>query len=103
MTTPLPQEICPAERFLKELSGKWKPQIFRLATEKPLRFSGLLRELPNANKQSVSVALRELEEAELLIKNVMSEKPLHIEYVLSERGLAMVGLFKQMEIHFDEK
>jgi DNA-binding HxlR family transcriptional regulator len=47
--------------------------------------------------------LRELEEAELLIKNVMSEKPLHIEYVLSERGLAMVGLFKQMEIHFDEK
>ena len=26
-------ECCPAEEVLKLLSGKWKPQIFRLAIE----------------------------------------------------------------------
>ena len=35
-------ETCPAQGLLKLLSGKWKPEIFRLAVEAPLRFSSLL-------------------------------------------------------------
>jgi len=35
-------ETCPAQGLLKSLSGKWKPEIFRLAVEAPLRFSSLL-------------------------------------------------------------
>ena len=56
-------ESCPAEGLLKQLSGKWKPQIFRLALESPLRFNRLLRQLPGSSKQSVAVALKEMEEA----------------------------------------
>lgn len=100
MTTQLEKitsEQCPAESLLRQLSGKWKPQIFRLAQEGPLRFNALLRQLPGANKQSVAVALREMEEAGLLTKTVVREKPLHIEHSLSERGQAMVGVFKTLE------
>lgn len=90
-------ESCPAESLLRTLSGKWKPQMFRLAMEGPLRFNSLLRQLPGSNKQSVSTALRELEEAGLLVRTVVKEKPLHVEYVLSEKGRGLLEVFLQVE------
>lgn len=88
---------CPAEGLLKMLSGKWKPQIFRLATVGPVRFNALLRQLDGSNKQSLAVALKELEENELMDKNVIKQKPLHIEYTLSEKGKSLIPVFKQLE------
>lgn len=90
-------ETCPAQGLLKLLSGKWKPEIFRLAVESPLRFSSLLREIEGANKQSLSTALRELEEIGLLEKVVIKQKPLHIEYYLTKKGKSLVPVFKQLE------
>ncbi|MDJ1485427.1 MULTISPECIES: helix-turn-helix domain-containing protein [Xanthocytophaga] len=90
-------EHCPAEGILKIISGKWKPQIFRLAIQGPLRFNSLLRQLPGSSKQSVAVALRELEEAGLLTKTVVKEKPLHIEYHLSEKGEQVTHIFVSLQ------
>lgn len=90
-------ETCPAQGLLKLLSGKWKPEIFRLAVESPLRFSGLLRQIQGANKQSLSTALRELEEQGLLEKITIKQKPLHIEYYLTEKGKSLIPVFKQLE------
>jgi DNA-binding HxlR family transcriptional regulator len=90
-------ETCPAQGLLKLLSGKWKPEIFRLGTEGPLRFSGLLRQIEGSNKQTLAVALKELEEAGLLEKVTIRQKPLHIEYSLTEKGKALVPVFKQIE------
>ncbi|AQX05642.1 helix-turn-helix transcriptional regulator [Elizabethkingia meningoseptica] len=90
-------DACPAEEVLKLLSGKWKPQIFRLAAEGSLRFSNLLRQIEGSNKQSIATALKELEAEGLLIKNVIKLKPLHIEYTLSERGKLMLPVFQQLE------
>lgn len=88
---------CPAEGLLKGLSGKWKPQLFRLAMEGPLRFSRLLKALPQASRQSISVALRELEDQGLLIRTVLREKPLHVEYHLSDAGQSLIPVFLQLE------
>lgn len=89
---------CPAEGLLKMLSGKWKPQIFRMAADGPVRFNTLLREIKGANKQTIATALRELEDVELLTKNTVSLKPLHIEYNLSEKGRTLIPVFKQLEL-----
>ncbi|WP_266204310.1 winged helix-turn-helix transcriptional regulator [Pontibacter kalidii] len=91
------EACCPATEILKQLAGKWKPEIFRLALDGPVRFNSLLRQLPGSNKQSVATALKEMEEADILVKTVVQEKPLHIEYTLSERGRAMVTVFRSME------
>jgi DNA-binding HxlR family transcriptional regulator len=90
-------EECPVEGLLKQLSGKWKAQIFRLATEKPLRFNQLLKTLATANKQSLANSLHELEQAGLLEKQTISQKPLHIEYTLTEKGKSVIPIFEQME------
>lgn len=90
-------ETCPAQSLLKQLSGKWKPEIFRLAVEAPVRFSSLLRQVEGSNKQSLSVALKELEEIGLIEKVIIKKKPLHIEYNLSDKGKALIPVFKQLE------
>lgn len=91
------KETCPAQGLLKLLSGKWKPEIFRLATDAPLRFNSLLREIEGSNKQSLSVALKEMEEVGLLHKNTISTKPLHIEYHLTAKGKSFIPVFEQLE------
>ncbi|MBB4807829.1 DNA-binding HxlR family transcriptional regulator [Chryseobacterium defluvii] len=90
-------EICPAQSLLKLLSGKYKPEIFSLAIQAPLRFSNLLRQIEGSNKQSLSTALRELEEVGILKKVVIKEKPLHIEYYLTEKAESLIPIFKQLE------
>lgn len=90
-------ETCPAQGLLKLLSGKWKPEIFRLAVESPLRFSGLLRQINGSNKQTLSVALRELEEVGLIEREIISQKPLHVEYNLTEKGKSLIPVFRQLE------
>ena len=91
------KETCPAQALLKRLSGKWKPEIFRLALDGPLRFNSLLRQIEGSNKQTLAVALKELEEAGLLDKKIISEKPLHIEYELTSNGRSLIPVFKQLE------
>lgn len=88
---------CPAELLIKTLSGKWKPQIFRIATEGSIRFNALLRQIEGSNKQSIATALNELQEQGLLIKTIINEKPLHIEYHLSEKGKSLIDIFHQLE------
>lgn len=88
---------CPAEGLLKQLSGKWKPRIFLLAVDGPIRFNALLRDIKGASKQSIATALRELEEFGLLEKNIIQQKPLHIEYTLTEKGKSLIPVFKQLE------
>lgn len=91
------ENSCPAEGLLKLLSGKWKPQIFRIAVDGPIRFNSLLRQIEGSNKQSIAVALKELEEQGLLAKEVVKLKPLHIEYILSQKGQSLIPVFRQLE------
>lgn len=88
---------CPAEETLRSVSGKWKPMILKLAVEAPLRFNTLLKQLPGSNKESLSNALKDLEESGILIKETIRLKPLHIEYRLSEKGLSIVPVLKSIE------
>jgi DNA-binding HxlR family transcriptional regulator len=96
-TTAVSMEECPTAQSLKLLSGKWKPQIFLLCMIGPVRFNSLLRQLPSANRQSLAVALRELEQSALLEKITVKKKPLHIEYHLTDKGRSMVEIFKNID------
>lgn len=91
------EQGCPAEELLKLLSGKWKPQLIRLAVNGPLRFNALLRDIEGANKQSLATSLKELVDEGYLDKLVVKQKPLHIEYSLSEKGKSLIPVFQQLE------
>lgn len=97
LTTPLRTADCPAEALLQSVSGKWKPGIILLASQGPVRFSQLLRKLEGSNKQSITTALRGLEEDGLLDRVAIRLKPLHVEYTLTPLALQLVPLLKGME------
>jgi DNA-binding HxlR family transcriptional regulator len=91
-------DSCPAEDVLKTLSGKWKMQILmRTYYNGNARFNSLLRDIPKASKQSLTVALRELEADGLLDRTIIKQKPLHIEYSLSPHGEKMIAAMKMLE------
>lgn len=82
---------------MRSIAGKWKPRILRAASVAPVRFSQLLRDLSGSNKQAVTNALRELEQAALLHRTVVRQKPLHVEYALTEQGRTIADLLRAME------
>jgi DNA-binding HxlR family transcriptional regulator len=88
---------CPAEDVLMSISGKWKPQVIRLALQAPVRFSTLLKDITGANKQSISTALKELQQEGILDRVVVKQKPLHVEYLLSEKGIEIARVVTQLE------
>ncbi|WP_254412277.1 winged helix-turn-helix transcriptional regulator [Dyadobacter diqingensis] len=88
---------CPKEFLLKMLTGKWKPCIFRYATQGPVRFGQIMKLLPEASKQALTVALREMEESGILDRKVIKEKPLHVEYTLTDLGLEFIPIFKAID------
>ncbi len=88
---------CPIAALLKSLSAKHKLQIFTLAVAAPLRFNNLLRQIEGSNKQTLATALKEMEVDGFLNRTVITEKPLHVEYVLSTKGEALIPIFKQLE------
>jgi len=90
-------DTCTVQELLKLMSGKWKPEIFHLASMGSVRFSSLLRQLDGASKQAVASVLREFEASGILAKDIVQEKPLHIEYRLTERGKSLVPIFQQLE------
>jgi len=88
---------CPAQGLLKMLAGKLKPEVFRLAVDGPVRFNTLLKVLDAANKQTLSVVLKEFEEEGLFERVVVKLKPLHVEYKLTTKGLDMLPIFRELE------
>jgi DNA-binding HxlR family transcriptional regulator len=92
-STIVNHDNCPGQDVLNVLSTKWVPNIIRVAERGPVRFSELVRRIDGANKQSLSVALHQLTDHGFIKKNVVKEKPLHIEYSLSEKGKTAINVF----------
>jgi len=96
LTTPA-TPACPAEQALRSITGKWKPRILRAAADAPVRFNQLLRDIPESNKQAITNALRELENDALVRRTVVQQKPLHVEYTLTDQGRTIICLLRAME------
>lgn len=69
------------------LSGKWKIQIVGLLLLRgKARFMDLLRETEGIAAKMLSKELQELEQNELVIRTVLSTKPITVEYELTKHG-----------------
>lgn len=90
--------VCPTQDVLKLLTSKWTLQIlFVLHVAGKQRFSEFQRRIAGSNKQTLSVALKDLTEKGYLLKNIVRLKPLHIDYCLSDKGKKLIPLLKQFE------
>ena len=69
------------------IQGRWKlPILFRLYADPSLRTSQLRRDLAGISQKMLTQHLRELEADRLIERTDFGEKPLRVEYRLSDRG-----------------
>ncbi len=69
------------------IQGRWKlPILFRLYADPSLRTAQLLRDVLGVSQKMLTQHLRELEQDGLVERIDFREKPLRVEYRISETG-----------------
>ncbi len=92
-TLELPRFTDPTEIFdvTQEVLGrKWHIRIvYHLLENGPMGFSALKDELEGISSKMLSESLTTLEEDSLVDRRIVSERPVRVEYSLTERGRAL--------------
>lgn len=82
---------------LKVIGGKWKPLILHfLQYQGPKRFIDIVNYLGNAPKKTIIEQLKELERDQIIVRKVIKEKPLQVQYYISSHGQTLYPLLEQM-------
>jgi DNA-binding HxlR family transcriptional regulator len=90
-----PQAFCPYYRHAVELIGRrWTGAILRAMLFGVTRFSDLAQTIPGMSDRMLSERLKELEAEGLVVRSVIPETPVRIEYHLTEKGRALSSVIE---------
>jgi DNA-binding HxlR family transcriptional regulator len=93
------QEICPLTVTQNAIAGRWKILIlWYLSKNEMIRFNELLRMLPGISKGILTRQLRELEEDELVHREVYKVVPPKVEYSLTDQGKKFIPVLEAMQV-----
>jgi DNA-binding HxlR family transcriptional regulator len=87
---------CPVCRTADVVCGKWTLLVIRDLAEGCSRFCELERSLEGISPRTLSLRLRALEEEGIVARHTFPEVPPRVEYVLTEKGEALVPLIEDM-------
>lgn len=95
----LQQDICPLTVAQNVIAGRWKVVIlWHLSQREVIRFNELQRLLPGISKGILTRQLRELEEDELVHREVYKEVPPKVEYSLTDQGKRFIPVLEAMKV-----
>ncbi|MEA1960651.1 MAG: helix-turn-helix domain-containing protein [Bacillota bacterium] len=87
---------CPVEATIDIIGGKWKPLIYYLLEDQPMRFGQLRKTLPGITQKMLTQHLREMEEDGIVLRTVYAEVPPKVEYSITEYGETLSPLLHKM-------
>lgn len=83
--------VAHVSRVIRMIQGRWKlPILFRLYADPALRTLRMKRDLPGISQKMLTQHLRELAHDGLIERIDFAEKPLRVEYRLTEMGQALL-------------
>ncbi|EQA38797.1 transcriptional regulator, HxlR family [Leptospira inadai serovar Lyme str. 10] len=86
---------CPVDVALSFFAGKWKILILsHLYHFKNKSYKDIKTNLPGISEKILVQQLKELEGNKLLNREIISERPLRVEYSLTEFGRSLAPLFE---------
>ncbi|WP_323192053.1 helix-turn-helix domain-containing protein [Halostella sp. PRR32] len=89
---------CAVTCAMDVIGKKWHPVIIhRLLRRDELRFNELSDEVDGITNKMLSQSLDDLEEKELVDRTIVSEKPVAVEYSLTERGRSLERVIDSLE------
>ena len=88
---------CAVTCAMDVIRKKWHPVIIhRLLQHDALRFNELGDEVGAITNKMLSQSLEDLEEKELVDREIVSEKPVAVEYSLTERGQSLEPVIESL-------
>jgi Predicted transcriptional regulators len=92
------KEWCPISATASVLSKKWHPVIIhRLLKQGRLGFNELKREVDGVSSKVLSESLDDLEEKDLIHRDVVNEKPVRVKYQLTQSGKDLKRVIEEMK------
>ncbi|RRS09387.1 transcriptional regulator [Pseudoalteromonas sp. J010] len=91
-------EPCAIEKGMRLIGGKWKGSIIYHLKDEPVRFNDLTRMLGGATKKMVDQRLKELEEEGMVIRRVISDRPIAVTYELTSFGRSALHILEELRI-----
>lgn len=88
---------CSIEKALDVLGGKWTFLIIRDLFEGKKRFGELLKSLNGVSPKTLTSRLKDLEEKGVLTRSAYATIPPTVEYALTEKGMSLKPLVKEMK------
>ncbi|MFT6986296.1 MAG: DNA-binding HxlR family transcriptional regulator [Psychromonas sp.] len=89
-------EPCAIEKGMRLIGGKWKGSIIYHLKDQPVRFNDLTRMLGGASKKMVDQRLKELEGEGMVLRKVISDRPVAVTYELTDFGRTALGILDQL-------
>ncbi len=89
-------EPCAIEKGMRLIGGKWTGSIIYHLKDGPVRFNDLTRMLGGASKKMIDQRLKELEGRNMVIRTVISERPVAVTYELTEFGKSALEILDQL-------
>lgn len=95
-------EPCAIEKGMRLIGGKWKGSIVYHLKDGPVRFNDLSRMLGGASKKMIDQRLKELEAENMVIRKVISDRPIAVSYELTGFGRSALDILEQLRIWSEE-
>ncbi len=90
------RQKCDFELTMDLIGGKWKGIIIYHLFYGTKRFSELKRVLPEITQRMLTLQLRELENDKIIVRTVISESKIRVEYSLTPIGEALKTAFDKI-------
>jgi DNA-binding HxlR family transcriptional regulator len=82
--------LCAKFHAAVELIGRrWSGAVIQLLLRGPARFAELRDAIPDITDRMLSARLRELEQEGIIVRTVIPESPVRVEYSLTPKGRAL--------------
>lgn len=94
--SPDPTLLAEFKRAIHVLGGKWKLEILFALINGAVRFGALRRSIDGITQHMLTTQLRELEQDGLVSRTAFAEKPLRVEYELTDAAYGPLPAFKEM-------
>src|ERR1700753_1316473 len=92
-------DTCPVCRTADVVCGKWTLLLVKGLADGHSRFCELERALHGISPRTLSLRLRALEEEGIVARRTFPEVPPRVEYVLTDKGRALVPLIESMRAY----
>lgn len=95
-TPDIHKACCPSRQILSRIGDKWSVVILSSLEQGPVRFGELKRMCDGISQKMLTQTLRYLERDGLIHRRVLTEKPLQVEYALSDLGINLLTLLNPL-------